>query len=90
MVYGDARAYADAEVCGNAVVENADSIIFVFMQPHAVTITPQNIVIGCQLRSRFGKNQWKLSDQFAKPKLIEIYKPLLSYLKKQVPRKKAK
>ena len=91
-VYGDARVFGDAFVSGNACVSgdafvyDKMQIINITMAPYSITITPQNIVIGCQLKSRFGKDQWNKKDQ--DQNLIKIYAPILNVLKKQVPRKR--
>jgi len=42
------------------------------------------------MRSRFGKEQWKVTDKGVTANLIKQYKPFLSLLKKQVPRSKGK
>ena len=46
-VYGNARVYGDALVTGNAFVTGDADIIFIQVSPYPITITRQNIVIGC-------------------------------------------
>jgi len=87
-IYGNAQVFGDARVYGNAIITNYGDIIHVSMFPYTITITPQNIVIGCQLRERFGKNQWTSKDKDATPELIKKYAPVLKFLKNMVPRKR--
>ena len=54
QVYGNARVYGDAQVYGNAwVYGDADIFHALGCLKYPVTITPQNISIGCQLWDRF-------------------------------------
>ena len=85
-VSGNARVYGNAQVFGDAKLSKSSDYIHITMRPYNVTITPQNIAIGCQLRSRF-ETQWNQTDTLATPELIAIYWPLLSVLKKLVKRK---
>jgi carbonic anhydrase/acetyltransferase-like protein (isoleucine patch superfamily) len=91
QVQGDAQVSGNAWVYGNAQVCGTAQIINVIMAPYSVTITPQNIVIGCQMRPRFGTKAKRsfLNLIEATPELRAKYLPLLSYLRKQVPRKRA-
>lgn len=72
-VSGNARVYGDAQVCGDAQVFSRADLIFVLLPPYSITITPQNIVIGCTLKSRFGKDQWSVRSKGATPELIVAY-----------------
>ncbi len=88
LVYGGALVSGDAQVYGDAQVLKNSDIINVILTPYSITITPQNINIGCTLKSRFGKGQWTSKGQ--DKDLVKIYAPLLKVLKKQLPRQRAK
>jgi carbonic anhydrase/acetyltransferase-like protein (isoleucine patch superfamily) len=52
-VYGDAQVCGDARVSGNARVEGRGHIVnFVVKDLFSITVTPDNIVIGCTLKKR--------------------------------------
>jgi hypothetical protein len=87
-VSGNAQVYGNAKVSGYAKVLRCSDIVLWQGSPHSVTITPQNIAIGCQVRPRFGKGQWSSKDKDATPELIKHYKPILKLLKSQVKRSK--
>ncbi len=73
--------YGDAQVCGNAKIKTVlDIVNFVIPQSYTITVTPQNITIGCQLKTRA---EWlKVTKKQAtkmglKPELYEHYKSLI-------------
>lgn len=52
-VYGNAQVYGNAMVSGDARVSALNHIVsFTIMFKYSVTITPDNIFIGCQLKKR--------------------------------------
>jgi len=50
-VHGDAWVYGNAKVCGNARVEKLSDVCNITNQAFNITITRQNIVIGCQSKT---------------------------------------
>ena len=50
-VYGDAKVYGNAKVCGNTRVEKLSDVCNITNQAFNITITRQNIVIGCQSKT---------------------------------------
>ena len=46
-VYRDAQVYDNALVSGNAVIDKQNKIFNVDYTPYNITVTPQNIQIGC-------------------------------------------
>ena len=50
-VFGDARVYGNAWVFGDARVLHGYQCIFAANLQFHITVTPQNIVIGCYLRT---------------------------------------
>src|SRR3990167_3246989 len=60
-ISGDAKVYGDTKVSGNAWVSKLTHIInLIFTQSFSVTITPQNIAIGCELKTL---SEWKKMTQ---------------------------
>lgn len=52
-VSGNAWVFGNARVCGNAVIPSSRDIMnVIFNAAFSITITPQNIVVGCQLFTR--------------------------------------
>ena len=62
-VYSNARVFGKARVFGDAQVSNNSEIINIIMSPYSITITPQNIVVGCQL---FSRNKYRKMIQVGK------------------------
>lgn len=99
-VSGDARIFGYASVFGNAhivdsKIEKTNDYFVVQGFRFPITITPQVITIGCQTRSRFGKEQWKT---VTKQQAIEMglpeyeyegIKEMLKVLRTRVKRKKS-
>lgn len=68
----NAWVLGNARLSGNAKIESQKDIISVSMYPHNVTVTPQNIVVGCKMRPRFGSKKdlfWIYLKQLKKIKL---------------------
>lgn len=52
-VSGDAQVYGNAQVCGNARVCDLSHVVnFVIASKFSITVTPDNVTIGCELRTR--------------------------------------
>ena len=95
-VYGDARVYGDAwvsgnvRVYGNAKVSSRTELLFITTRQFTITITPQNISIGCELFERKGKNTFlKLYKTVAKKHNIskedvEMFKDAIKFGLKHV------
>jgi hypothetical protein len=80
-VSGDARVYGDARVSIPA------ELISVIMHPYNITITPQNIVVGCHMKRRDGSDgKWSDLPE-ATTDIKARYLPLLKQLKTLVKRK---
>ena len=91
-VFGNARVSGNAQVFGNARVENINEIINIVVAfKFSITVTPDNIVIGCQLKSR---SEWiKITSQDAEkrglpPDMYPHYKKMVSAAMKLVPKRK--
>jgi hypothetical protein len=54
-VFGEARVFGAARVSGEAQVFGAGALVNIIWKGFNITITPQNIVVGCKLYPRFGK-----------------------------------
>jgi hypothetical protein len=50
-VYGDARVAGDAWVYGDARVSGDARVAWCSGLKHNITVTPQNVVVGCKLYS---------------------------------------
>jgi hypothetical protein len=89
-VYDSAQVSGSAQVCGSARVVQSNDVIAIGIQPYNITITPQNIVIGCQIRSRFGSKKERsfLDLPEATEELKKRYLPLLKSLRILVPRRR--
>ena len=89
-VSGEVQVHGLAWVSLNAKIEKSEDIIVLHLHPYPVTFTRQTISIGCQGRSRFGAKQWKITDDVPEKteELIRLYKPILSFFKKKLPRTK--
>jgi hypothetical protein len=51
QVSGNAQVFGDARVSGNAQVQKINHCVNILNLQYAITITPQNIVIGCQIKT---------------------------------------
>ena len=92
QVYGNAWVYGDARVYGNAQVKSITEIINIIIAfKFSITVTPDNIVIGCQLKKR---SEWlKVTEEQAEkmglPKeMYPHYRQLTKAAMKLVPRRK--
>lgn len=92
QVYGDAQVSGDARVYGDARVSGKNHILnIIFSAGFSITITPDNIVIGCQLKQRSGWLQVSKEDAVKmglKEKYYEAYLELLKAGIKLVPDRK--
>lgn len=87
MICGDANVGGgDVQLDGDALVRSSSELITVTMSPFNISITPQTIQIGCEVRSRYGRRQWTAKDPQATPELVLKYAAILRALKKQLPR----
>jgi carbonic anhydrase/acetyltransferase-like protein (isoleucine patch superfamily) len=105
-VYDNAQVFDNARVSGNAhihnyvmlrsndTIRNSKSVMSIRMVPFNMTVTPQNIHIGCASKSRFGKDQWKqvTKEEAEKMGLPEdryhVYKTTIKSMIKAVARSK--
>jgi len=93
-VSGDAQVSGDAWVSGNARVSKIDEIVnFVVAFSFSITITPQNIAIGCKLKTR---REWlrvtkkQAVEMGLKAELYPKYKALIKAGMAMVPEAKQK
>jgi carbonic anhydrase/acetyltransferase-like protein (isoleucine patch superfamily) len=91
-VFGNAQVFGNAEVSGNAHIKNINEIVnFIISFKFSITITPDNIVIGCQLKKR---SEWlkvtkKQAIEMGLPvEMFNHYKTLVKTGMKLVPKRK--
>jgi carbonic anhydrase/acetyltransferase-like protein (isoleucine patch superfamily) len=94
QVSGDAQVYGDAQVFGNARVSSITELVnFIIAFKFSITITPDNIAIGCQLKTR---KEWlkvtqKQAVEMGLPKeMYSHYKALIKAGMLLVPARKTK
>lgn len=93
-VFGDARVYGNAQVFGNARVSSIKEILnFIVPFKFPITITPDNVAIGCKLKTR--KEWLKMTKKQAKEmgleeKYYSKYKALLKAGFAMIPERKKK
>jgi carbonic anhydrase/acetyltransferase-like protein (isoleucine patch superfamily) len=81
-VSGDARVSGEAQVCGDVRASNPDHIVnFILPFKYNITVTPDNIAIGCKVRSR--KEWLKVTVAEAKEMGLpeDLYELYRSYVK---------
>lgn len=91
-VHGDTYVSGNSHVCGYAVITSAEDILnYTIPSHHSVTITPDNITIGCETKKR---HEWlKVTKEEAvrlglKEDMYDKYRALIKAGLKIVPKRK--
>ena len=92
-VGGNAQVCGNARVYGNAQVEKSDEILNIIMKPFSITVTPDNIAIGCELKRR---SEWLKVTEAEAEKMglpadrYNTYKNAVKFAMKAVPKRSKK
>lgn len=82
--FGDARLHGDAQVSGDVQISKPNQVINVTNLQHNITITPQNIVIGCECKTH---EEWfQMTEEEAKKLGCEDYWTYVALFQVLVPK----